>query len=325
MWASWVYDNPGVDTDGDGSRGTFRICYDSVIVDTISVDPPVFDTIGFGPTHCITLVTALLISVARLRPLPRSSGSTPSEGKLHIRWNGLNSETTEDVFSRTADFEGYRVYISRDDRAASFETYASYDIEDYNKFIYVTNLPGGGSGFVLKELPFTREQLINLYSGGNPNWAPENYSPANPYRHPDYLQDSIFYFAPQDFNQSELGIDTPIRKIYPTAPKPSILLADSIPPNARDTYLTDDGYFKYYEYELEVENLLPTVPYFVNVTAFDFGSPQSGSGKSGDIGDGQLRNGVPASECRDRRRAGSAGVRLSESVPLRRRVSGGWI
>ncbi len=278
MWASWVYDNPGVDTDGDGSRGTFRICYDSVIVETISVDPPVYDTIGFGPdTLYYTGDGAPDFRGASPPPAPLK-WVTPSEGKLHIRWNGLNSETTEDVFSRTADFEGYRVYISRDDRAASFATYASYDIEDYNKFIYVTNLPGGGSGFVLKELPFTREQLINLYSGGNPNWAPENYSPANPYRHPDYLQDSIFYFAPQDFNQSDLGIDTPIRKIYPTAPKPSILLADSIPPNARDTYLTDDGYFKYYEYELEVENLLPTVPYFVNVTAFDFGSPQSGLG-----------------------------------------------
>lgn len=95
---------------------------------------------------------------------------------------------------------------------------------------------------------------------------------------PKFLTDSIFYFAPQDFNQSELGVSTPIRKIYPNAPKPTILDADSIPANARDSFLTDDGYFKYWEYECEIDGLLPTVPYFVNVTAFDFGSPQSGLG-----------------------------------------------
>jgi hypothetical protein len=190
----------------------------------------------------------------------------------------LNSETAKDVFSRITDFEGYRAYLSRDDRAASFATYASYDIEDYNKLIFVANLPGGGSGYVLRDLPFTRQQLIDLYSDGNPNWTPEGYTPANPYHLSGFFEDSIFYFAPQDFNRSSLGVDTPIRKIYPNAPKPTIFVADSIPENQRDTFLTEDGYFKYYEYEMEVENLLPTVPYYVNVTAFDFGSPQSGLG-----------------------------------------------
>ena len=35
------------------------------------------------------------------------------------------------------------------------------------------------------------------------------------------------------------------------------------------------GFFKYFEYEFIIEDLLPTVPYWVNVTAFDFGSPES--------------------------------------------------
>ena len=42
------------------------------------------------------------------------------------------------------------------------------------------------------------------------------------------------------------------------------------------TQLTADGYFKYYEYEFEINDLLPTVPYWISVTAFDYGSPQSG-------------------------------------------------
>jgi len=40
--------------------------------------------------------------------------------------------------------------------------------------------------------------------------------------------------------------------------------------------LVDDSLFLYYEYQFEIEDLLPTVPYWINVTAFDYGSPQSG-------------------------------------------------
>jgi hypothetical protein len=278
MWASWVYDNPGVDTDGNGTTGSFRVCYDSTIVDTLQLDPLITDTNFFGPdTLYYTGDGAPDFRGASPPPAP-VKWVYPSEGKLRIRWNGLNSETAKDVFSRVADFEGYRVYLSRDDRAASFSPYASYDVEDYNKFVYTTAMPGGGAGYVLRDLPFTREQLISLYAGGNPNWSPETYTVNNPYRMPGFLTDSIFYFKPQDFNRSEPGLSTEIRKKYPSAPKPTILSADSIPANARDSFLTEDGYFKFWEYEYVVEGLLPTVPYFVNVTAFDFGSPQSGLG-----------------------------------------------
>ncbi len=43
-----------------------------------------------------------------------------------------------------------------------------------------------------------------------------------------------------------------------------------------DDDYTDEGYFKFFEYEFFIENLLPTVSYWINVTAFDFGSPKSG-------------------------------------------------
>ncbi|RLB67800.1 MAG: hypothetical protein DRH04_07550, partial [Deltaproteobacteria bacterium] len=41
-------------------------------------------------------------------------------------------------------------------------------------------------------------------------------------------------------------------------------------------HYTEDGYFKYYEYQFIVNNLLPTVPYYFNVTAFDRGSQKTG-------------------------------------------------
>jgi hypothetical protein len=82
----------------------------------------------------------------------------------------------------------------------------------------------------------------------------------------------VFYFVPQDFNRSELGLPKGIRKLYPDQPYPSAATPDS----ARPEELTEDGYLKYFEYEFVIDNLLPTVSYWVNVTAFDFGSPSSG-------------------------------------------------
>jgi hypothetical protein len=96
----------------------------------------------------------------------------------------------------------------------------------------------------------------------------------------------IYYFEPQDFNQSILGnypgAQTAIRRVYPDAPRPPVLIPDSIrilfPDGADSLYLTEEGFIKCYEYEFETKGLLPSVPYWLNVTAFDYGSPQSGLG-----------------------------------------------
>ena len=98
------------------------------------------------------------------------------------------------------------------------------------------------------------------------SFNPLDYTQISPYVHPDH-PDSIFYFEPHDYNTCETGHNTPITKTYPNELDPTTYPADAIPQEA----YTDDGYLKYYEYELTIENLLPTVPYFVNVTAFDFG------------------------------------------------------
>ena len=73
-----------------------------------------------------------------------------------------------------------------------------------------------------------------------------------------------------DFNTSEFGVTTPVRKVYPDEPDPHTLPVDSLTPSR----YTEEGYLKYYEYEFTITDLLPTVPYWVNVTAFDFGSPK---------------------------------------------------
>ncbi|MEA3297192.1 MAG: hypothetical protein U9R56_04950, partial [candidate division Zixibacteria bacterium] len=84
--------------------------------------------------------------------------------------------------------------------------------------------------------------------------------------------DSQFYFVAQSYNASEPVSSTSIHKLYPDQPYPTSLNPETAQPDE----LTEDGYLKYFEYEMLIDNLLPTVPYWVNVTALDYGSPESG-------------------------------------------------
>ncbi len=265
-WAGWIYDNPGVDTDGDGYAGKFRVCVLESILDS--------NVVGGGYTPVITDTQWYegdgVPDFRGASPPPAPVfWLKPEKNSIRIRFNGFLSETTKDVFSGIKDFEGYRIYIGRDDRTTSFSTVTSYDVEDYNKWVWdsARNL------WDLKDAPFTPEQLRCLYgdSCNDIDFNPERYTRLRPYTHP-LFPDSLFFFQPQDFNVSELGQPGKLRKLYPDQPFPSTI----IPEDALPEELTEDGYFKYFEYEYVIENLLPTVPYWINVTAFDFGSPQSG-------------------------------------------------
>ncbi len=267
-WAGRVYDNPGVDTDGDGYFGKVRFCCDdgrayslNSIEDTLEID-------GFNSNGC-ELSWYEGDGVPDFRAASPPPGPDfwlePSVGKIRVRINGLGSETARDVFSGRPDFEGYRVYVGRDERETSFSVVGSYDREDYNKLVW------DGSDYRLYDIPYTLDSLRCLYgiSCDDSLFHPLLYTRDNPYQHPLFAE-SLFYFTPQDFNASEFGTITPIRRTYPDQPYPSSLNPDSVTADE----LTDDGRLKYFEYETVIEGLLPTVPYYVSVTAFDFGSPE---------------------------------------------------
>ncbi len=298
-WADWVYDNPGYDTDSDGYFGEFTECPVDSTFDHWDTTWSQDTSLCGRPDSCpvlrgvyeydeIDTVWRKGDGIPDFRgasPPPRPELHTVETGSGWIRlvWNGALSENTKDVFSREADFEGYRVWIARDERAASYSVTASYDIEDYNRWEYRE----ATGTFGLLQSPFTLAELRCRYADGgcsDQSFLPENYPRHRPL---DLGPDSIFYFEPQDFNRSVLGHEdgatTEIRKVWPDAPHPPVLEADSIRilyPEGGDTvytdFITDDGFVKYYEYEYIVEDLLPTVPYWVNVTAFDYGSPKSG-------------------------------------------------
>ncbi len=245
-WASWIYDNPGVDTDRDGYRGKFRLLNG---VDTFWTEGDnVPDFKGAGPP-----------------PAPKLK-VVPSLGKLHIRWNGFYSENTPDPFLNLIDFEGYRVYLALDDRDASFTLLTSYDYENFNRY-YWKQSAGVTPQWVLLNIPFTLTSLKQIYGD---SFSPDDYPRSSPL----YVGDSAFYFEPNGFNQSDLRTPNGIHRAFPDA-----VNQGRDPANwTTDQITTEHGepLPKYYEYEYVADNLLPTISYIASVTVFDFGSPIAG-------------------------------------------------
>ncbi|MDH3892191.1 MAG: hypothetical protein OEV49_14020 [candidate division Zixibacteria bacterium] len=183
---------------------------------------------------------------------------------LRIRFNGQFSETTPDAISGVVDFEGYRVYLARDNVRNRYSIIAGYDLHDYHKWVWAQD----SGRYVLFDIPYTIDSLRCLYADSceDTNFSPRSYTRSSPYVHPDF-PDSFYWFEPHDFNMSELGSTTPIRKAYPDEPDPSTLTPGELTPER----FTDEGFLKYYEYEFDVDNLYPGMMHWVKVTVFDFG------------------------------------------------------
>ncbi len=245
-WAEWVYDNPGYDTDNDGYFGEYRMCND----DTMWYKGDgVADFRTDGP------------------PQKPFIHVVPSDGKLTIRWNGYYTEQIADPLAGLIDFEGYRVYAALDDRNTSFALLSSYDRENYNRFRFEL-LSNGDPTWIQEGNPRSLEVYRAEYNDSNFN--PLVYTRENPLN----IGDEYYFFASQDYNSSDLGSTQGIHKVFPDAPFPGL------DPNK---WTEDDVIYdydrplpKYFEYQYVYDSILPTVPYYVAVTAFDFGSAASG-------------------------------------------------
>lgn len=233
-WARLIFDNPGVDTDFDGDSGKYFDRYDPEVNDTVRV---YYEGDGVPDLN------------GAAPPPPPELRVIPDNGRITLRWNGRLTETHFDQFSRAHDFEGYRVYMSRSEIADEPTLLASYDRHDFNRYTWDRRR----KRFMLKELPFTLDSLQARYG--------ESFDPLE-YRYgfPLVADGNTYYFEKVDYNASELGRPEGIHKLYPDA------LNDT-------TDVDEEGRMRFYEYEYVMDNLLPTLPYFVTVTAFDFGHP----------------------------------------------------
>ncbi len=254
-WARWIYDNPGVDTDGDGDSGLYKVCVlDSQLVDDAWVvsSADTFWYQGDGVPDW---------RAAGPPPAPYFWLSSTERG-IKVRLNGSKSETEKDLFTQLVDFEGYNIYFGRDEREASLSIVASYDYENFDKFVYQKKV----NTYIVEDLPLTLETIRCAYAN---DCYDESFDPLQFTRsHPMFIGDSLIFFRKHSYNVS----DNTIKKVFPNARDPRLVHIDSL---VDDDY-TDDGFYKFFEYEFEIKNLLPTVSYWINVTAFDFGSPKSG-------------------------------------------------
>jgi hypothetical protein len=174
----------------------------------------------------------------------------PEFGRLRVRWNGEESEGFLDIFSGQRDFEGYRVYIGKDNRESDYVLLASYDRENYN----IYSFDAERRLWNISPEPISMDSIKIIYGA--------DFDP-NLYTRPEesYFKDGIaYYFVPQDWNQDDLSNPLSIHRLYPNAD----------PDDPGDT--TVDGGHRFYEYEYIIDNLQPSVPHYVSVTAFDYGS-----------------------------------------------------
>ena len=266
QWARWIYDNPGIDTDNDGYAGEFRVCvFDSVLDANNNWIATVAETTWYKGDGVPDWRAALPPPTPKMWVTPTFKG-------IKVRFNGQESETTPDIFTKLLDFEGYRIYLARDDRETSYSLLASYDIENYDKFIWNYEKQPE-PGWELLDFPMTLQEIRCSYglSCDDSLFDFLKFRPSLPYS-PRNFPESLFYFVKHEHNVSEFGVTTPITKRFPNAPDPRGKPADSI---TADFY-TADGYLKFFEYEFTIENIIPTVAYYVSVTAMDFGWPKSG-------------------------------------------------
>jgi hypothetical protein len=274
VWADWVYDNPGVDTDSDGYFGEFRICGE----DTVWVK-------GDGvPDFRGTAM-----------PEPPALWVEPRDSALYVRWNGFPSETLVDWASREIRFEGYHAYLSSSGPVDGFACVGSYDREDYFRCHWDFEL----RSWKRTVPPIGVDEAVCRYAPSgcdDPAWHPLDYTRQTPFVMPDF-PDSILYFEPCMANACLFGLETPFMKRFPHAPKPEYASPQDVPPDQVEAYLTEDGYFKYYEYEFLIKNLLPEQPYWVSVTSFDYGSMLPGADPSESGITGNTVMAVPLGDC----------------------------
>ena len=283
LWATWVFDNPGVDSDGDGNRGKYHIfCLNPKIsrIDTIINSPAdtIFDTVFtclYGDTMFYQgdgvpdFRGALPPERPEIKTFPRVNEF--NEGEIVIKWNGFKTETGTDQFSQKIDFEGYRVYTSRSGNPTDFTLVNSYDMQNYDRFAY----DASQKIWEVRNLPYSIGVLRDMYG--------ENFDP-DPYFDEDHLfayynswpgKWEFYYFSRHDWNRSDLSDTMSIHKVYPDQPYPSTLNLDTAMMFYPDE-VTPEGQLKYFEYEYVMRKLLPSFPYYVTVTAFDHGVPTAG-------------------------------------------------
>jgi len=256
QWAAMIYDNPGIDTDDDGCTGPVYVsnCRDTCV--------PI-NKWQCQPTEVCDSVYYAGDGIPDLKgppppPSPLISVTTEPE-KIHIEWNGREPELFVDPFLQRRDFEGYNVYLGLGHNPNTLDLMASWDLVNFDRYRY--DAKAWPSHWVSRDPPFTVDELCRIYGD---DFIPQQYPDRLSYFEDD--DGNRFFFKPHGGN---LGNEYAEHGVIMTNPI-QYVRTDSSLNEGKQLW----EYFGHYE--CTVENLLPSQPYYVAVTAFDGGLIGSG-------------------------------------------------
>ncbi len=265
IWAEWVYDNPDVDTDGDGCQGVALASGNCR------------DTLLFFEEYCIEYLDSLYCDTNTSIGLEycdstyfRGDGipdlqapPPPPAPKFEIRtephtvrlsWTGEEVETFVDPFSRRIDFEGYNVYMGNASRREDLVLIASWDLENFDRYHYIPEATP--DPWIQDVHPLTRDEIAY---GFGPDVVPErHYDKSHFYETP---AGERFFFKPHGGNRGNN---------YMEAGEPTLNLIQQVCVDSVQNEFSN-GWNHFGRYECVVENLLPSQSYYFAVTAFDDG------------------------------------------------------
>lgn len=255
QWAGWFFDNPGVDTDGDGYAGEFHL------VDCVGWE---CDTVYYSGDGVPDFKGPLP------PPPPRDITYETYPTKIIARWTGSASEFARDRHARRPDWEGYKVYLAVDDTARGWSLVGSWDREDYVRYSH-HEIKGTWDR---NSHPHTTSEWRQILS--DPEFDPLAHTmPSLTTGYRDIATDTVrtatgtivdivthdrwSYFAPGAANNQNEIQDGSHMTINP------VRLVGTV-----DT-IVDDQPVTYGIYEYEIENLSQSKQFWITVTAFDYG------------------------------------------------------
>ena len=267
VWANWIYDNPGVDTDGNSYKGEFCEKFDTLPNGEIVIDSVYYTGDGVPDFRAATA------------PPPPVLRATTTIGGVTLRWNGLITENAYDPFTRLQDFEGYKVYMGRLQQIDKLALLESRDHTNFKR-LYWDSLQTAWEP--LDDIPLTLDSLRGFYGQ---DFDPLEFGCGQSGIGHD-MDGLVVCFDPVGWNESidgwfdgaDISTSSQIRKRFAdeiAAHQVTNDMDSSITENWVKGFdpMTGDSimYHKYYEYEFEIDNLLSSVPWYFSVTAFDFG------------------------------------------------------
>ncbi len=268
--ADITYDNPGVDTDGDGNRGKYFTVncreIDTCLKDYCFYSP---DTVYCYDERCFTDYIACDTIFYAGDGIPDLKGPSPPPSPqitihtqphtIRMVWTGRDIENFYDPFALCEDFEGYNVYAGIGDNPDNMTLMASWDLVNFDRYRYIpTARP---SPWVLDGPPLTLEQIAAQH---DPFVNPADYRDKfSPYQDDD---GNLFYFQPHGGNRGNEYLEGGMITSNPI----QYVRTDSLLDESSQTW-------KYFgHYECTIDNLLPSQPYYFAVTAFDAGVAAGG-------------------------------------------------